>query len=91
MTNIIVYTTPETLEHKKELYDSYWSLSIKPKKRLEPYKSKTYFATKGFIMGKFDICKILGQDIFFEDWKPLKKPVPQGQFQGFKYLEKNLG
>jgi hypothetical protein len=90
--NIIIYTIPEVLEEKKDLATAYWSLPIKPKINLTPFESEIYFATKGFIRGKFNICEVNGQDIHFEpeSWKPLKNPVPQKQFQNFKYLEEIL-
>ena len=90
MVNIIIYTTTEILKQKQKLIDCYWSLSNKPKKELKPYESEIYFATNKFIQGKFLITEVSDQDIFFEGWIPLKNPVPQKSFQGFKYLEDRL-
>lgn len=69
MSDIIIYTTIEVLEHKKK--DGlgkdycYWSLS-KPPKKLEKNKKtwgRIYFATKGFIRGYFEIFDIRGDGI----------------------------
>ena len=87
MTDIIVYTSPEVLEHKISLAEAYWDLHNEPKRKLEEFESNIYFATKGFIRGSFTITEILGGNtIYFDTWEPLPKPIPQPPFQGFKYF-----
>ena len=97
MTNIIIYTTEETLNHKKGLKKGeedythfFWELSKVPKKLNDC--ERNYFATEGFIKGYFVIedldvsygCKI--------EWNPASwkniKPIPTKSFQGFKYSDK---
>lgn len=63
MTSIIIYTNPETLNHKKGLKEGeedftmfYWEFSRFPKKVTND--DKIYFATKGFIRGYFLIADI---------------------------------
>ncbi len=64
MTDIIIYTTQEVLEHKKR--DGigkkggycYWTFKNKPQK-LKRF-DRIYFAVKGFIMGSFKIHDICG-------------------------------
>lgn len=64
MTDIIIYTTEEVLEHKKRdgigkkgCY-CYWTFKNKPQK-LKRF-DRVYFAVKGFIMGSFKIHDICG-------------------------------
>ena len=60
MTNIIIYTTEESLDHKKGLKKGeedythfFWELSKVPKKLNDC--ERIYFATEGFIKGYFVI------------------------------------
>ena len=103
MTDIIIYTTEETLNHKKGLKEGeedftsfYWELSKCPKRILddEDAEIRIYFATKGFIRGYFlvdDIDDSDGCTIEWscESWKDIK-PIPTKSFQGFKYVDKVL-
>ncbi len=102
MTDIIIYTRPEVLLHKMgmlpnpdDLSDDafgtdcqfYWDLKNVPE-NLE----KVYFATKGFIIGYFEVIDIDRYDGSFEfeasSWTLLKEPIPTKSFQGFKYADK---
>ncbi len=102
MTDIIIYTTPENLEHKKgnldnEFNEYYWKLNRLPKKC--DMGDKIYFATKGFIRGYFiilDFFETAGHyagvpenSITFRcnTWRDIKS-VPTKSFQGFKYADK---
>ena len=98
MTDIIIYTTPEKLLHKRgklkddddysETGDYYWFLSKLPKKTEEG--DKIFFATKGFIRGYFIIDKLDDEEgIIFncKSWKNIT-PFPCIHFQGFKYADK---
>lgn len=102
MTNIIIYTTEETLDHKKGLKKGeedythfFWELSKTPK-RLNDCE-RIYFATGGAIRGFFIIedvdvstygdCKIEWNPI---SWKDID-PIPTKSFQGFKYADKVEG
>jgi len=87
MTDIIIYTKPETLEHKLELAICYWDLPTTPQREIEPYESYIYFATKGFIRGKFVITDVEDRTIEFESWEPLDKLISCKPFQGFKYFD----
>lgn len=89
--DIIIYTTPEKLEHKKggDGYEEYfWYLSRPPKKFRDG--ERIYFATKGFIRGYF-ICNDINQHgeetlVWRADtWHELEEPIPCKHFQGFKY------
>jgi hypothetical protein len=84
MTDIIVYTRPEVLEHKIESWGCYWDLPNKPKRKLDK-ESRIYFATKGFVRGSFAITDRVDNTIYFDDWEPLHELIPQKPFQGFKY------
>ncbi len=100
MTNIIIYTRPEVLLHKMGMLPNpddesddvfgtdcqfYWDLKNVPED-LE----KVYFATKGFIIGYFEVVDIDDGSFEFEasSWTLLKEPIPTKSFQGFKYADK---
>ena len=100
MTDIIIYTRPEVLLHKMgmlpnpdDLSDDafglenqyYWDLKIVP----EDF-DKVYFATKGFIIGYFEVVDIDDGSFEFEasSWTLLRDPIPTKSFQGFKYANK---
>ena len=89
--DIVIYTTPETLEHKKgaDGYEEYyWSLSNPPRKL--NVGDRIFFAVKGNIVGSFE-CKEFNpyneETICWhkDSWKELDKPIPTKHFQGFKY------
>ena len=92
--DIIIYTQPETLEHKKgadghQLY--FWNLPRPPRRFQEG--DRIYFATAGAIRGYF-ICEMfhpVGEEMIVWDkdsWTPLEHPIPTPSFQGFKYANK---
>ena len=98
MVSIIIYTTKETLEHKKGLKEGegdythfYWELPKAPK-RLEEGE-RIYFACDGFIQGSFFISEFNPNDeemILWncDSWEELKEKIPTKSFQGFKYADK---
>jgi len=104
MTDIIIYTTEESLIHKKGLKkgekkfkEFYWTFSRLPK-RLEQGE-KVYFATKGFIRGYFMVNDINENPLYYADVPKNNiiwacdtwkdiKPIPTKSFQGFKYADK---
>ncbi len=104
MTDIIIYTTEETLIHKKGLKkgekkfkEFYWTFKSLPKK-LE-IGDKIYFATKGFIRGFFIVNDINETPLYYAKvpenniiWRCDSwkdiKPIPTKPFQGFKYADK---
>ena len=91
--HICVYTSKKVLEHKKKDGAVYWKFANCPKimdewwKKLD-YDMRLYFAVNGFIVGYFEID---GWDLFdtvdfhSQTWKKIF-PIPQKQFQGFKYI-----
>lgn len=100
MTDIIIYTSPETLLHKQDKLDDdcdksdtgkyFWEFSRFPKRINKG--DKVYFATKGFIRGYFIVWEIGydGEDTLTfesESWVDIK-PIPTKSFQGFKYADK---
>ena len=94
MTDIIIYTTPEVLAHKKGadgFQKYYWNLS-KPPKNFK-VGEKIFFAVKGLIQGYF-ICEEFNPEdeemiIWDKDsWTELKIKIPIKPFQGFKYKPK---
>ena len=107
MTDIIIYTTEETLNHKKGLkkgeerfWEFYWIFPRLPK-RLEQ-GDRVYFATKGFIRGFFIVKDINENPLYFADvpenniiWECNTwkdiKPIQTKSFQGFKYADKVEG
>jgi len=94
MTSIIIYTTEETLNHKKGLKEGeesctffYWEFSKMPK-RIDG-KDLIFFATKKFIRGYFLIEDLDDYSVEWscESWIDIK-PIPTKSFQGFKYADK---
>jgi len=88
--DIIIYTTPETLEHKKggDGYEEYyWNLPNPPK----DFKvgDKVYFATKGMIRGYFITNSFNPYDEETICWNKNSwvdiDTIPCKPFQGFKY------
>lgn len=95
MTDIIVYTTPEKLEHKKgsDGYQRYfWNFGGNEPKKFG-IGDRIFFAVNGFIVGSF-LCDEYnpGDDELIvwdkDSWKSLKIPIPCKPFQGFKYMKK---
>jgi len=88
--DIIIYTTPDTLEHKKGadgFEEYYWYLSKPPK--FFKIGDKVYFATKGFIRGYFvcnDFSRYGDETVCWNKntWKEIE-PIPCKPFRGFKY------
>ena len=106
MTDIIIYTTKEKLNHKKGLKkgeekfkEFYWTFSELPKKIEQG--DKVYFATKGLIKGYFIINDINKNPLYYAHvpenniiWGCNSwkdiEPIPTKSFQGFKYADKVL-
>ncbi len=94
MSDIIVYTTSETFEHKKgaDGYQRYyWHLS-RPPKRLK-VGDKIYFACDGMIQGYFIVEEFNPDEeemvVWSKySWTELKDKIPTKSFQGFKYADK---
>lgn len=95
--DMIVYTRPEVLEHKKGLIkdndyspvgEYAWQLPNNFPKNVNPEEDKIYFAIKGNIVGYFEIEEVRYPDIIFycKTWKDIT-PIPQKPFQGFKYMK----
>lgn len=89
--DIVIYTTPEKLEHKKGAdgyAEYYWHLSKIPKNF--KVRERIYFATEGFIRGYF-ICSEFNNNSeetlcwYAKSWTPINS-IPCKSFQGFKYM-----
>lgn len=101
MNDIIIYTTPGILEHKKRNGRAdhrkfcYWKFHNFPKKIPDNWSgTKIYFATKGFIRGYFVLfdMSLMNRDTdeltwHSESWKDIE-PIPIKPFRGFKYYKK---
>ena len=100
MTDIIIYTRPEVLLHKMGMLpnpddksdlafgtDCQFYLDLR---NIPKDLEKVYFATKGFIIGYFEVVDIDDDSFEFEasSWTLLKEPIPTKSFQGFKYADK---
>lgn len=88
MKDILIYTTPKVLEHKKTDGLVYWQFSRMPKH----LPDRMYFAINKQIVGYFRVadCLEAEQQIewFSDTWVELKQPVPVKPFQGFKYIKR---
>ncbi len=95
--DIIIYTKPEVLDHKKggdghQTY--YWNFGEREPKQFDE-GDRIFFAVKGFIVGSF-LCKEYNEGdeeliVWDKDsWEPLKTPIPCKPFQGFKYVKGEL-
>ena len=99
MVDIVVYTSPKVLEHKKNPGKGlipYWTFKRKP--RDEVYEDmvegngRIFFAVNNFVVGSFEL-RIHNSFNFNLDeividnssWKPLTKPIPTRPFRGFRY------
>jgi len=102
MTDIIIYTKPETLLHKMGMLPDmdnaddafgkwcrfYWRIEreIKDADKIE----RIYFATKGFIIGYFEVIDYADYEFEWaaDSWTLLDNPIETKSFQGFKYADK---
>jgi len=88
--DLILYTTLETLEHKKggDGYEQYYWYLSKPPKNFK-VGEKIFFAVKKQIVGSF-ICNEFNpnheETVCWnkDSWEDIE-PVPCKPFQGFKY------
>ena len=101
MRDIIIYTMPKKLLHKRGLLENdtdhsssgeyVWSLGGRLPKDLR-IKDRIYFATEGFIRGYFIVEEIdyVNNQIIFncDTWKPLETLIAQKPLQGFKYYKR---
>jgi hypothetical protein len=96
MSDIVIYTNPETLEHKKgnkqgeEKYSWFhWTMKRPPKKLLEG--DRIYFAINGAVVGSFECEDFRPSDkketiIWHKySWKELETPIKTKAFRGFRY------
>ena len=102
MTSIIIYTTREKLEHKKDksLVVAFWTLPNMPKDFDNDSEDRIYFAYEGFVQGYFegDFPRMYsGKEIpepsikwYPASWTELKSKVPTKSFQGFKYAREEF-
>ena len=89
--DIIIYTKPEILEHKKgglgEGIQYYWEFSRFPRNVKD--RDRIYFAVKGYVVGSFEIYSADKDDHVVEwdcrTWKELKEKVKTKPFRGFRY------
>jgi len=85
--DIIIYTAPETLKHKKDLNYSecWWQMSRMPKNFDDI--SKVYFATEGYVRGSFFTVWITKKRVHWNplSWRQLRKKIPCKPFRGFRY------
>ena len=105
MVDIIIYTRPEVLLHKMGMginpddesdlafgtdCDFFWTLKNRPNDI-----KRVYFATKGFIIGYFEVDECEEDDEDFSwcanSWTLLGEPIHTKSFQGFKYANKVEG
>lgn len=89
MVNIVIYTNPEVLEHKKKDGISpnycFWEFYRSPKK-LE-IGNRIYFAVKSSVVGSFKIHNISdgSPEWNSETWEDLTEPISCKPFRGFRY------
>ena len=101
MNDIIIYTKPETLLHKMGMLPDldnaddafgtdcrfYWRIEreIKDADKIK----RLYFATKGFIIGYFEVIDYSDYEFEFEasSWTLLEGYIETKSFQGFKYAK----
>lgn len=93
MKDIVIYTTPEILAHKKgsDGHDwYYWSMTKTPKSFDEG--CLIYFAVKRFVVGSFVCDRFnpydeMGETLIWNknSWNALDKPIPTKPFRGFRY------
>jgi len=85
--DIVLYTTEETLAHKKSRdYDEYyWQMSRLPKNLKKG--DRIYFITKKKIQGSFKIEKVTDIDIIWKPttWRLANKKIVVKPFRGFRY------
>jgi len=87
ITDIVVYTNPETLGHKRDLnyYESWWTFSRMPKDFDD--MSKFYFAVERKVVGYFLTVWITKKRVHFNplSWRRLSRKIPCEKFRGFRY------
>ena len=92
MSDIVIYTKPEILAHKKgeDGFDwYYWSMK-RPPKRLETC-DRIFFAVEGEVVGSFGCDQFRPWDtketiIWHKStWEDLGGPIPTKPFRGFRY------
>lgn len=89
--DIVIYTRPETLSHKKGEdggKDYYWYFERPPKKFERG--ERVYFAVKGFVVGSFRSYYFNPFDdetVCWEckTWEEMKNPIPTKPFRNFRY------
>ena len=95
MPDIVIYTNPETLEHKKNPGKGilpYWEFKRRPKDdvwdELREGEGRLYFAVKGIVAGYFELMYVDSFNyesdeiaIMPNSWVLLKKPVPTNPFE----------
>ena len=96
MGDIVIYTNPGVLEHKKrdgmEADGCYCYWEMRLPKKIDDCK-RIYFATKGEVRGSFKVFTmswesdgIYGQIRFHsETWEPLGEQLGVKAFRGFRY------
>ncbi len=88
--DIVIYTNPEVLAHKKgeedtRYHEYYWKFSRFPKKI--DGGGRVYFATKGFIRGFFrygSTPRLKRISWSKNSWRDIR-PIPCKPFRGFRY------
>ena len=95
--DIVIYTTPEKLNHKKGADQSYYWEITRPPKNFK-VGERIYFAIKGRVVGSFKSKEFnpekddYGDPVDYEtivwnadSWQKLEKPIPTKQYRGFRY------
>lgn len=90
MTDIVVYTNPKMLAHKKGangFQRYYWEFSRFPKDIWAG--DRIFFAVKGFVQGSFEIDQLVLDDNQIEwdkdSWIELEEKISTKPFRGFRY------
>jgi hypothetical protein len=88
MTDIVIYTTPKVLSHKRGddgFEEYYWEFSRFPQD-IE-VGNRVYFATDGAVRGSFRCMSICKPCIYWraDSWEPTSVQVEVKQFRGFRY------
>ncbi len=93
---IIIYTTPEVLEHKKKDGRKgdycYWRLKHRPQRLYKYGRFKIFFATKGFIRGYFIIHDMEGdvKGVSRPNWFASEKDKSISNDEDFDLRRKNV-
>lgn len=91
MSDIVIYTNPEILDHKKcpEFTECWWEMSRKPT-RLK-VGERIHFATKDVVRGSFQVTDIKRTynrfEIYWEpsSWRNNQIGEVSPRFRGFRY------